>query len=348
MRRMTSMALRCFLLCMPLIFGACEHKDLCYDHEKHAPTCKAVVNADYVRQWQHTMEGATDWRDEWPPIFGMEYDELLPAVPEGLRVLAYNSAQGHGLKNLPPGGGTVSLSEGPHSLLFYNNDTEYVVFNGLESFATASATTRTRSRSSYLGNPYSGTDEEKTVNQPDMLFGNYRDGYEARRTLKPDTLDVTMHPLVFTYLVRYEFTGGLEYVSLARGALAGMAGAVYLNSGRTSAETVTVLYDCTRQGSGVQAPVRSFGVPDYPNPDYTKAGVRKYALNLEVRLKNGKMKSFDFDITDQIEKQPRGGIIWVGGIEITEEEGTGGNAGFDVDVDDWGEYEDIELPLVTG
>ena len=50
--------------------------------------------------------------------------------------------------------------------------------------------------------------------------------------------NLTMHPLVFTYLVRYEFSHGVEYVSLARGALSGMAQAVWLNSGHTSDEAV--------------------------------------------------------------------------------------------------------------
>ena len=189
------------------------------------------------------------------------------------------------------------------------------------------------------------TKSENTVNQPDMLYGSYMESYVAERSIETDVIPVTMHPLVFTYLVRYEFSHGLEYVSLARGALAGMAQAVWLNSGRTSDEAATVLYDCTVEYFGTQALVRSFGIPDFPNEHYgTRAG-RKYGLNLEVRLKNGKIKSFDFDVTDQVAAQPQGGVIVVKGIEISDEAGTDGGSGFDVDVDDWGDYEDIELPL---
>ena len=50
-------------------------------------------------------------------------------------------------------------------------------------------------------------------------------------------------------------------------------------------------------------------------------------------------------MTDQVAAQPQGGVIEVDGIEITDEEGMEGGSGFDVDIDDWGEYEDIELPL---
>ena len=68
-------------------------------------------------------------------------------------------------------------------------------------------------------------------------------------------------------------------------------------------------------------------------------------LRLYYDLKNGKIKSFDFDVTDQVAAQPQGGVIVVKGIEISDEEGTEGGSGFDVDVEDWGDYEDIELPL---
>ena len=246
---------------------------------------------------------------------------------------------------MAPEGDIVRMRPGEHSLLLYNNDTEYIVFDDMNSFASAKATTRTRTRASYGGNPYMENTVENTVNAPDMLYGNYMENYTAERKTETDELPVTMHPLVFTYLVRYEFSHGLEYVALARGALAGMAGAVWLNSGRTSEEAVTILYDCSVEDFGAQACVHSFGIPDYPNEHYTARAERRYGLNLEVRLKNGKVKSFDFDVTDQVAVQPQGGVIVVSGIEISDEDGTEGGSGFEVDVEDWGEYEDVELPL---
>lgn len=275
----------------------------------------------------------------------MEYHELCPDAPDGLRVQVYNEDGTNNILNVAPEGDIVRMRPGEHSLLLYNNDTEYIVFDDMNSFASAKATTRTRTRASYAGNPYMENTVENTVNAPDMLYGNYMENYTAERKIEADELPVTMHPLVFTYLVRYEFSHGLEYVALARGALAGMAGAVWLNSGRTSEEAATILYDCSVEDFGTQACVQSFGIPDYPNEHYTTRTERRYGLNLEVRLKNGKVKSFDFDVTDQVAVQPQGGVIVVSGIEISDEEGTEGGSGFDVTVKDWGEYEDIELPL---
>ena len=62
-------------------------------------------------------------------------------------------------------------------------------------------------------------------------------------------------------------------------------------------------------------------------------------------LKNGKKLNFEFDITEQMKNQPRGGVITVGGIQISDKDGTEGGSGFDASVDGWGEYEDIELNL---
>lgn len=68
------------------------------------------------------------------------------------------------------------MTEGRHSILFYNNNTEYIVFNDLTSSATATATTRTRTRAGFS----ELHKDERTVGQPDMLYGSYLGEYEAK------------------------------------------------------------------------------------------------------------------------------------------------------------------------
>lgn len=325
------------------MLSSCEHKDLCFDHDEHALKYIANVQATYELEWEYTYDG-TDWRASWPEAFDMSYESLKPHKPEGLRVVTYNNGLTPEIANRPPEGGEIWFRPGTHSLLFYNNDTEYIIFDDLDRYAYAKATTRSRSRATYAGNKYysSPSRAENTVNPPDILFAHYIATYTPPHTTDATPLPVTMRPLVFTYLVRYEFSKGLENVTLARGALAGMAEAVYLTSGRTSAEDATILYDCTLKSTGVQAEVRSFGIPDFPNDHYTRS-TRRYALNLEVMLKNGKILDFDFDVTDQVAAQPKGGVITVSGIEIPEEALAGEGSGFQVDVSDWGEWQDINL-----
>lgn len=162
---------------------------------------------------------------------------------------------------------------------------------------------------------------------------------------EPAEVRVTLQPLVFTYKIRYEFKEGVEHVSLARGALSGLARSVNINTGETSAERATLLYDGEVTPWGARAFVSSFGLPAFPNTNYPSRAEVKHALNLEVMLKNGTMLSFDFDVTDQIEAQPHGGVIVVKDIVVKPESGTQASGGFDVDVNDWGPYEDIYLPL---
>lgn len=274
------------------------------------------------------------------------YDDLRPDVPTGIRARIYTGGIAENEGNLSPEGGRLYMNEGTHDLLFYNNDTEYIVFNDIAALTSARATTRSLTRGSFEAMHA----DERTVNQPDMLYGAYIGSYEALPTQETVSLPVRLQPLTYTYLVRYEFQQGLQYVALARGALAGMAESVYLNDGHTGPESATVMFDCTLRDYGPEATVKSFGIPDYPGDHYgddTRTTEHTYHLNLEVRLHNGAMKTFEFDVTDQVKAQPRGGVIIVSdGLVITDEEGAAGSGGgFDIDVEGWGDYIDIPLPL---
>lgn len=333
------------LMMAAMLLSSCIHKDLCMHHNDHAHKYHVLIDPEYRYEWEENCTGYKDWEAEWPTHF-VDYDGLRPGKPAGLRVVNYPENGNSKISNISADGGIVYLSEGVHDILFYNNDTEYIVMASTEKFATTRATTRTRTRASYMGNPFdTKNDKEETVNPPDMLFGNFYNAYQAQKLPEPDVIEITLHPLVFTYKVRFEFEYGLQYVSLARGVLSGMAKSVNMSTGETSEETAAVLFDCEIKDYGPAAFVNSFGVPGYPNGNYTKAG-NTHALNLEVRMRNGNLKSFDFDVTDQVEAQPHGGVIVVSGIRIEDEDGMTGSGAFDVTVNDWGEYEDIEIPLL--
>ena len=313
-------------------------KDLCYNHYREARIgigWECVWERDYGRGW------ASRWSAE---TFGTDYDALSPDRAAGVSMFDYDAAGKATQSFFSPEGGIVALAEGAHSFLFYNNDTEYIVFNDMATLPTASATTTTRTRASFI-NQHAG---ERTVNAPDVLYGAFVSDVPPVELHQSVDLSATLRPLVYTYLVRYEFDGGAEYIALARGALSGMAEAVYLRDGCTSERAATVLYDCELAPWGVQAAVKSFGAPGFPDEYYrSRSGddvPRNYALNLEVRLRNGKTKTFEFDVSDQLRDQPRGGVIVVRGLSISEEE-IGSDSGFDVTVDGWGEFEDVDLPL---
>lgn len=335
--------LRILAFATVLVAMSCNHKDLCYHHRDHAHRYHINVIADYRYDWEENF-GGPDWKQQWPEGY-LPYDKLRPTKPAGLRVINYNEAGEHNINNVSADGGVVNLYEGYNDLLFHNNDAEYIVFSRVDNSVYTRATTRTRTRTSYMGSEYANEGEE-TINAPDMLYANYYEDYYVEKRLEPTDVEVTLQPMVFTYKVRYEFKSGLEYVALARGALSGMARSVLLNTGDTSEEAATILYDAIVTDYGVGALVNSFGVPNFPNPNFpsTRADNR-HALNLEVLLKNGNLLNFDFDVTDQVKAQPHGGVIVVKDIVINEEDGRTGTGAFDVEVNDWGDYKDIDLPL---
>lgn len=339
--------INCAVTLPVLMFTACDHKDLCFDHPEHATRYQTMVAINHNLQWEIAHEGKTNWFADWDhEYFGRHYHELIPSKPEGVRVRMYHTEPPHLVTNIPADGGLLEMRPGNNSIIFYNNDTEYIQFDDMDTYAEATASTRVRSRASYRGNPYlpEATRSEETVAPPDPLFAHYIDEYTQLAGSTAQNLSVTLHPVTYKYVIRYEFDSGAEYVGIARGALSGMARSVNLSTGRTSKEKATFLFDCEVKPWGVEAIVGSFGVPDFPNPNYTR-GEESHALNLEVRLRNGKNFSFDFDITDDIRKQPMGGVIKVTGLKISDKDGWEGGEGFDVTVNGWGEDQDIDIKL---
>lgn len=337
--------------------ASCDHKELCFDHWEHAPRHQVNFQAQWDLTWEYRHEGE-DWKENWH-IYGFSrlYEDLMHESPEdlGLRAHVYTDGKDNELSNHPSAGGIVNMTPGEHQILFYNNNTEYIVFNDISLAANALATTRTRTRTTYHGNskaPSGTRADEVTVNPPDALFATYIESYTPVKSMEAPVEDITLRPLVFRYYIRFHFTKGANKVALARGALAGMAGSVFLTDGHTSPDAVTVLFDCeTPDGTNdllVEAVVNTFGVPNLPShPNYTRAPF--FGLTLELRLKDGTIiDPIDFDITDQISLQPRGGVIDITDerLDIPDDVGNEGSQGaFGVAIDDWGEYEDISFDI---
>lgn len=153
-------------------------KELCYNHDEHAYSVKVDVTATWEREWER--DHGRGWKNTWEGRGWnnwMTYDDLRPEVPGGIRAVVYDpDGNRHDERNLAAEGGRLAMTEGRHSILFYNNNTEYIVFNDLTSSATATATTRTRTRAGFS----ELHKDERTVGQPDMLYGSYLGEYEAK------------------------------------------------------------------------------------------------------------------------------------------------------------------------
>lgn len=340
--KLSRIQLIAFLMIVVAALTSCRD-ELCYNH---FPTLS--LSLDWEHEWErdYGMNHSVNWDASY---HGLRYDALRPGMPEWVNIIRFSADGTRHEHFVGSDGDNIIVDRGPgQSLLLYNGDTEYIILSDLASppNARASATGRSRSSLTYCTEVHPNS---RTTNPPDILYSAYVQEAPAVDIHQSVPFSVRLQPLVFTYLIRYEFEYGLEYVALARGALGGMAESAYLLDGRTSDETTIILYDCDLKEYGCQAQVRSFGVPSFPDQYFGKASAdqttdRPYTLNLEVRLKNGKYIEYNFDISKQIANQPRGGVITVTGLRVEDEEGSS-NTGFDVKVEDWGEREDIDLPV---
>lgn len=324
------------------LLTSCQRTELCYDHYP-----RASMDFSWEQEWErdYGMAHSQKWDNDY---YGFDYDHLRPDIPEWVNLVKYSNSNSAGEHYLSPSGGDVLLQEdGTHSFLFYNGDTEYIVLSDMASLsdARASSTSRSRATLSYIMERHPGS---RSCNSPDILYAAYFENIPSLKVHENLPLHVKMQPLVYTYIIRYEFEYGIESVHLARGALGGMAESVYMRDGRTSDESAIILYDCDVTDSGCEAHVRSFGIPGFPDEYYGRSAdsesERPYTLNLEVLLKNGKTKEFNFDVADQIKNQPRGGVIVVTGLRVEDDENSTTAGGFDVDLSGWGEV-DVDFPL---
>lgn len=318
--------------------------ELCYGHY---PT--AGVSFEWEQEWERDY--GMNHRNTWDAQYhGFGYDELRPGTPEWVNIIKFGSDGSRSETFLEPKGGDIILDEDQgQSLLLYNGDTQYIVLSDVvyPPNARASATGRSRSSLTYVTDLYPNA---RTTSAPDALYAAYVENIPGVKKHEKVGVPVNMKPLVYTYHIRYEFEYGVQHIALARGALGGMAESVYLLDGHTSDESSIILYDCALTNYGCEAQVSSFGVPgfsdDYYGKGASKATDQTYTLNLEVRLTNGKDVEFNFDISDQIARQPRGGVIKVSGIRIEDYQNTGGT-GFNPTIEGWGKKEDIILSIIV-
>lgn len=330
------------LILLPLM-ASCR-KELCYNHYR-----TLSVGLLYEHEWErdYGMQHLLNWDSGF---HGMEYDELRPVKPEWVMLVRFASDGSSTEKYMKVDGGDVIIPEDEgQSMMLYNGDTEYIVLSDLASASNARASATGRSRAS-LTVISENHPNARTTNPPDILYSAYVKNPPHVELHETKSMPVKMQPLVYTYVIRYEFEEGLEYVALARGALGGMAESVYLSDGRTSDNTSIILFDCETTSYGCMAKVRSFGVPGFPDEYYGQEARpmstdKKYTLNLEVMLTNGDIESFDIDISDQMAKQPRGGVITVKGFKVKVPISSGHDSGFSVDVSGWGNHQDVDLPV---
>lgn len=342
---MRQLACKIILLTGIALLAVGCRKDLTYEIEEVVPGYRMDLEIDWTLEWE--LSNGFDWSVNWDQsLFDEDYEYYRPKKPEGFGVVLYDKSNDDFVYNremhLPTEGGKITVDESTRALLFYSDDSEYISLTNMSAPHTVYASTSTRVRASF-DELHSG---EKTVSTPDMMYGAYLEIDDLQYKEGYQNYKVSFNPLVYGYIVRFAIETNKEYISLARGALAGMAEGIYLKDRRTSDTTVTMFFDCDLKSYGVGAQVLTFGIPGHTLDGESRAddnGGRRYDIKLEILLKNGNILTYDFDVTDQIVSQPRGGVIFLDDILIPDDVAKEPNSGFVPNVSDWGDFIDVKL-----
>lgn len=209
----------------------------------------------------------------------------------------------------------------------------------------------------------------RAFNQPEELFAGYGRDFYVSSNLEdydyydPETnvyykkIDMTLHPVTYIYLTQVRLHNNRGRIDGIDGEanLSGMARAVTLNSGRSGREAITVHYntrfkrDCVIRETGEKVDVAggrclTFGIPNQNSSRTTRADdvkdkVRHY-MDVNFIFNNGMDSTIVFDVTDQVRKRYKGGVITVDlDVDTIKLPTRPGGSGFDAVVKDFDEEE---------
>ena len=331
-----------------------------------------------------------DWNTEWQYYWDESlYGPVGYSEPTGVRANVYtiNEAKqrfNYTTRNLPKTGGRVSLTtRQSYDMVFYNNDTEYILFSTDDANEYFYATTRSNAKTAY-------TRAYDHYNQPDQLFGCYMNDLYV--TDDPDAyelvydedglpyyvfdINASLDPHTFIYLYQVMLLNnndddGKRITGCQGISVDGMSGGVDLFTRVTdSVNLVTITQDDVKpiqdnrplvlpdgthsHGDIFAARIMTWGIPgiDPLATKTTRAEVNpqdSIGVGIGLTLRNGNVYTIQRNITDQIKEKPAGGIITlvIDCAEIPDSiigDKPKPGGGFDASVDNW--ENEIEADII--
>lgn len=368
-------------LLLTSIITGCQRKDLYLAQRGMLSIDVSVYDIQLDLLW------GTDWKTQWQYLWDESlYGPIGYTEPTGVRanVYAINEASQrikYTTRNLPKEGGQVSLTTNQtYDMVFFNNDTEYILFSTDDS-TYYYAITRGNTKASY-------TRSYASYNQPDQLFGTYlhdlyvTDDPEAYRVeTTPDgsliyvfDVDASLTPYTYIYLCQVmllnnEDDAGKRINGAEGVTISGLAGGVDLFTRTTdSTHIVSITQDDIKplqenrdltlpNGTNVEADIfaariMTWGLPGINPMEHTRTPIlTKDSVHMAVglKLRNGTVYPLQQNITEQMQQHPTGGVITlvIDAAEIPDSiigEKPKPGGGFDASVDNW--ENEIEADIV--
>lgn len=265
---------------------SCEYKDLCYDHN-HWATVKVSFD------WQKAPDAIT--RADGQPQQSMGMTVLFYNLDNpGAEPIRYD----FGLE-----GGTARLEAGTYRAVCYNNNTETILYRGMNYWNSLEAYTRQSSieegtQLTRSGMPRAiGTEDEPVILEPDPLWGCASEPFDLKNDARDVSLVLYPEHRFNTITVTITNVPNLQYTGSFGGALSGLAPSRWMASGipgeglATQAFTANVI-DATT----LQMQFRIFG----HCPHLSEGIFNQHLLTIYAILADGSKWYYTVDVTDKL------------------------------------------------
>lgn len=306
--RINRKAVYILALAMLIITSSCTRRDLV-----ELPTSRLYINVDWTK---FGAKSKTDY------FYVLAYQRNSTTTKSNVSTFIEGD------------GGYISLPRGVFDIIIYTYDYEAIVVRETDRFFSALATTPPSDPERTFKDKLMNFDDFLILNQTDEVFytGIYEGvsieevGIEYEISIAPD--DVVKN---YEIHVEVENAGGLVGVY---GIVSGLSGSYMLGEHKPADDPVSIHGEMRLKDGELIMHLSTFG----------KIKDRSSSFIVRTILNNGETLFFEFDITDDMDDLPDGGLIIIDDIiELPYIGGTGGGMG--ASVDDWGEEEGVDIEM---
>lgn len=305
------------------------------------------INLDVL--WDYDLD--YDWHAEWTYGWDEEDEAAMGLLgysePKVFELRRYYLGEWPGLPHQTVEGYVVEgtkfrtrYSFGYYDILAWNRVHPADMVQSLVFDESSLDSVMAFTNASMMASRYQAPVYNKSFNQPEELFSAYEcnihisDDMADYDHYDPDThtyykkMHMQLLPVTYIYLtqVRLHNNNGKVTNAIGDANLSGMARGVTLNSGLANKDVVSVYYnvrfkkDCVIKQTGEKVDVAggrclTFGIPNQNSSRVRKSAdvtdrVKHY-MDVNLTFYNGMDTTMVFDVTDQVRKRYRGGVITI-------------------------------------
>lgn len=331
-----------------LAIGCVRDPDLHLHRDNHVEFDVPDVQIDLDVMWEYDLD--YDWHAEWSYGWDYEDEQAMGPLgysePKAYNLRRYYLGgwpdQPHTTEQRYVVGEKTFRTRynyGFYDVLVYNHLDDDVVQSIVFDESTLDSV-MVYTNASMMASRYQAPVYDRSFNQPDELFSAYErnihitddladyDHYDPVNRTYYKKMKMQLLPVTYIYLtqVRLHHNNGKVTNAVGDANLTGMARGVTLNSGIANKDVVSVYYnvrfkkDCVIKQTGEKVDIAggrclTFGIANQNSSRVAKASdVKdrvKHYMDVNLMFYNGMDTTMVFDVTDQIRRRYRGGVITI-------------------------------------